>query len=204
MTTSEQTGQSPRQGRRWSRTTETRGAILAAARAVFMEHGYTNANVSDVVERSGSSVGSIYHHFGGKPELYAALCAEYQDILHAASTAAVQQLRASGERDPLKLFLAGARAYLEQAWADQDLARVVLSGDHPPDHDAWRRERSQDWVRQNGLLLRVPDDPSGRVLVMALTSLIGEGARMVSETDSRREAYDIIDATLTVAEKIAR
>jgi len=203
MSTSDQTTQPSRQTRRWSRTTETRSAILAAARAVFIEHGFTNANVSDVVERSGSSVGSIYHHFGGKTELYAALCAEYQDLLHDASTKAVQQLRATGERDPLRLFLAGARAYLEQAWIDQDLARVVLSGDHPPDIDAWRRERSQDWVRQNGLLLRVPDSPTGRVLVMALTSLIGDSARMISETDSRREAYDIIDATLAMASKIA-
>lgn len=194
----------PRTGRRWGRTSETRSAILAAARAVFMEHGFTNANVSDVVERSGSSVGSIYHHFGGKTELYAALCAEYQDILHEASSKAVAKLRATGERDPLQLFLAGARAYLEQAWIDQDLARVVLSGDHPPDIDAWRRERSQDWVRQNGLLLRVPESPAGRVLVMALTSLIGDSARLISQIDSRREAYEIIDATLEMARKIAR
>jgi AcrR family transcriptional regulator len=203
MTSAHAQAEPPRHARRWSRTTETRSAILAAARAVFMEHGFTNANVSDVVERSGSSVGSIYHHFGGKTELYFALCAEYQDILHDASTQAVQKLRAGGERDPLQLFLAGARAYLEQAWTDQDLARVVLSGDHPPDVDAWRRERSQDWVRQNGLLLRVPDSPSGRVLVLALTSLIGDAARLISETDSRREAYDIIDATLEMVRKIA-
>ncbi|WP_017935415.1 TetR/AcrR family transcriptional regulator [Nocardioides sp. Iso805N] len=203
MTSARAQAEPSRPTRQWSRTTETRGAILAAARAVFIEHGFTNANVSDVVQHSGSSVGSIYHHFGGKTELYLALCGEYQDTLHDASTQAVQELRASGERDPLQLFLAGARAYLEQAWTNQDLARVVLSGDHPPDVDAWRRQRSQDWVRENGLLLRVPESAAGRVLVLALTSLIGDAARLISETDSRREAYDVIDATLEMVRKIA-
>ncbi|MER6979217.1 TetR/AcrR family transcriptional regulator [Streptomyces carpinensis] len=189
--------------RRWTRSVETRSAILAAAREVFLEHGYTEANVSDVVEKSGCSVGSIYHHFGGKTELYGALCAEYQDTLHAASTKSVHAARAAGERDPIQLFIAGARGYLEQAWIDQDLARLVLSGDHPPGHDAWQRERSRAWVRENGLLLRAPEEPAARVLVTALTSIVGDGARLVSEIDSRREASEVIDATLELVRKVA-
>lgn len=193
----------PRPARRWSRTTETRAAILAAARSVFMEHGFTDANISDVVEKSGSSVGSIYHHFGGKTELYNALCSEYHDLLHEASIRAVHAARATGERDPMQLFIAGARAYLEQAWVDQDLARVVLSDDHPPGHATWQMERSREWVRENGLLLRMSDGPEARVLVMALTTIVGEGARLVVELDSRREAFEVIDATLSLIRKLA-
>ncbi|MGH3290201.1 MAG: TetR/AcrR family transcriptional regulator [Trebonia sp.] len=58
---------------RWAKTTETQRVLLDAAREVFVQHGFSDASIGDVVERAGSSVGSVYHHFGGKSELYVAL-----------------------------------------------------------------------------------------------------------------------------------
>jgi AcrR family transcriptional regulator len=64
------------------------GAILDAALHAFDEKGYAAATIDDVRERSGASVGSIYHHFGGKEQLAAALyvraLADYQDGFLAA------------------------------------------------------------------------------------------------------------------------
>ena len=60
-------------GWQWSRTAQTQRALLDAARAVFTERGFSDASIADVVERAGSSVGSLYHHFGGKSELFLAL-----------------------------------------------------------------------------------------------------------------------------------
>ena len=62
----------------WERTAETRRALLDAAREVFAEQGFSEASIADVVERAGSSVGSLYHHFGGKSELFLALWQEHQ------------------------------------------------------------------------------------------------------------------------------
>jgi len=59
-------------GWQWSRTAETQRALLDAAREVFTEQGFTSASINDIVERAGSSVGSLYHHFGGKSELFLA------------------------------------------------------------------------------------------------------------------------------------
>src|SRR5215472_13842450 len=56
----------------WGRTKQTQRALLDAARDVFTEQGFSNASIADVVERAGSSVGSLYHHFGGKSELFLA------------------------------------------------------------------------------------------------------------------------------------
>lgn len=60
-----------------------RSRILDAALAVFTERGYERATVEEIRERSGASIGSIYHHFGGKEQLAAALRVEalsdYQD-----------------------------------------------------------------------------------------------------------------------------
>ncbi len=79
---------------RWSRTAETRRGMLAAAREVFTERGFADASVADVVERAGSSVGSLYHHFGGKAELFLALWEDHQaaDTVAAAATRLIRRL----------------------------------------------------------------------------------------------------------------
>jgi AcrR family transcriptional regulator len=72
-----------------------RAAILAAALAEFTTHGVAGASIDDIRRRSGASVGSIYHHFGGKEGVAGALYIEglgdYQDgflatLRNAAST----------------------------------------------------------------------------------------------------------------------
>jgi AcrR family transcriptional regulator len=55
--------------RRWSSTETVRTEFLDAARVVFAKRGFTDASVTEVVERAGASVGSLYHHFGSKRDL---------------------------------------------------------------------------------------------------------------------------------------
>ena len=81
----------------WSRSAETRRVLLAAAREVFAAHGYDGASIADVVERAGSSVGSLYHHFGGKAELFVALWQDHQDAQEQRVVSAVAKARAQGE-----------------------------------------------------------------------------------------------------------
>ena len=80
----------------WSRSAETRRVLLAAAREVFAAHGYDGASIADVVERAGSSVGSLYHHFGGKAELFVALWQDHQDAQEQRVVSAVAKARARG------------------------------------------------------------------------------------------------------------
>jgi AcrR family transcriptional regulator len=58
-------------------------AILQAALEAFDEHGFAATTVEEIRARSGASVGSIYHHFGGKEgiaaELYVQGVRGYQD-----------------------------------------------------------------------------------------------------------------------------
>lgn len=189
--------------RQWGRSAQTRAVIVAAARAEFLEHGFAEASIAHVVERSGCSVGSIYHHFGGKAELFLALWESYQRDYTEAANHAVAEARREGLRDPLELFVAGARAYLEMAWANHEMARLFLAGDGPPGFDTLQRQLGRSWIRQNGALLRAPDDPVGRVLVMVLTSIVGDGAREVSSLDSKTEAFELIDAILAFVRKAA-
>ena len=75
----------------WARTAETQRALLDAAREVFIEQGFTSASITDIVERAGSSVGSLYHHFGGKSELFLALYQEHQFAHEEAAREAVDR-----------------------------------------------------------------------------------------------------------------
>jgi AcrR family transcriptional regulator len=67
--------------------TGRREAILEAARSCFEEHGYAATTIEMIAARSGASNGSIYHHFGSKDGILAALyvnaLASYQDELLA-------------------------------------------------------------------------------------------------------------------------
>lgn len=46
-----------------------RAQIIEAAIACFIEHGYTNTSMSDIIKASGLSSGSIYSHFSGKEDI---------------------------------------------------------------------------------------------------------------------------------------
>jgi AcrR family transcriptional regulator len=50
-----------------------REAILEAALAEFTARGVAGASIKSICERSGASVGSIYHHFGDKDGIAGAL-----------------------------------------------------------------------------------------------------------------------------------
>ncbi|WP_113699411.1 TetR/AcrR family transcriptional regulator [Nonomuraea lactucae] len=182
----------------WSRTAQTRQSMLKAAREVFFEHGFADASVADVVGRANSSVGSLYHHFGGKTELFLALFEEHQAAHEEAVDSSVAAAKKSGVKAPVELFITGARAFLEGSWKRRDLAMLFMDGDGPPGFELIRRTRGREWVRQNAVLLETGDTPMGRLTVAVLTSMIGEAAREVATCDREEEARDVIEAAITL------
>jgi len=189
-------------GWQWGRTALTQRAFLDAAREVFTSRGFADASIADVVERAGSSVGSLYHHFGGKSELFIALWQEHQLAHEQAASKAVADARKAGVTDPGELFAAGARAFLQGSWERRDLALLFLSGDGPPGFEVMQRQRSHEWVGQNDALLHLPDTALDRLYASVLTSLIGEGAREVATSANRRQASKITDAVIEYARRL--
>ncbi len=57
-------------------STETRGAILDAALACFVESGYEQTTIARIRERSGVSNGALFHHFPTKEAIADALYVE--------------------------------------------------------------------------------------------------------------------------------
>ncbi|WP_169948094.1 TetR/AcrR family transcriptional regulator [Microbispora sp. H11081] len=182
----------------WSRTAETRRSMLKAAREVFSEHGFADANVADVVERAGSSVGSLYHHFGGKTELFLALWEEHHAAHEEAAASSVAAAKKAGVKDPVELFIAGARAFLEGSWQRRDLARLFMDGNGPPGFELMRRTRSREWVRQNAVLLGAANTATDRLTASVLTSVIGEAGREVAASETEEEAGEVVDAAIAL------
>jgi len=61
-----------------------RRAFLEAATAAFLEKGYANATLDDVIARSGGSRQTLYALFGGKQGLFEAIMRDRCDTIFAA------------------------------------------------------------------------------------------------------------------------
>ena len=57
----------------------TRKQVLKKALVVFSKKGYMATTLQDIAHEAEVTRGAIYHHFGGKAELYNTLIREYSD-----------------------------------------------------------------------------------------------------------------------------
>lgn len=180
----------------------TRNSLLAAAREVFCDVGYAQAAVTDIVAKAGASVGSLYHHFNGKADLYLTLFEEFQVRQQERTREAIHTVRDAGEADPMRQFLAGAGAYLDGCLAERDVARLFISGDGPPGFDRIMRQRLNRWARRNAALFHTADGGVDEALVTVLTGAVAGAVSEISLSDdedaSRRLAVDIIAIVGTI------
>ncbi|MFE3461969.1 TetR/AcrR family transcriptional regulator [Nocardiopsis aegyptia] len=172
----------------------TRSALLRAAAQVFRTVGFAKAGVSEVVSVAGASVGSLYHHFTGKADLYLALYEEFQQRQQERTHQAVVDARAEGESDPTRLMNIAARAYLLGSIEERDTARLFFSGDGPPGFDYQLRARLTQWSDRNVALFRKADEPVDEALLIvvsgAMLLAVAEVVRR-DDADARRLADDI-------------
>jgi TetR/AcrR family transcriptional regulator, acrAB operon repressor len=55
--------------------------VLKAALSLFSRQGFRATTMRQLARRSGLSVGNLYHHFGGKEEIFAQLIDQYWQVL---------------------------------------------------------------------------------------------------------------------------
>ncbi|TGQ53563.1 TetR family transcriptional regulator, partial [Mesorhizobium sp. M4B.F.Ca.ET.211.01.1.1] len=89
---------------------ETRATLLAAARRLFSEHGYAGTSMDDLTAQAGLTRGALYHHFGDKKGLLAAVVAQ----LDKETDLRLQAISDTAD-DAWEGFVQRCRAYLEMA-----------------------------------------------------------------------------------------
>lgn len=99
---------------------ETRATLLATARQFFAEHGYATTAMDDLTAKAGLTRGALYHHFGDKKGLLAAVV----DQIDAEMDARLQAI-SDGSEDTWEGFRKRCHAYLEMA-LEPEIQRIVL------------------------------------------------------------------------------
>jgi AcrR family transcriptional regulator len=191
------------QARRWAKTGATQQRILDAATEIFATRGFSAATMADVVAGSGASIGSIYHHFGGKNELFLAIFKQMANAVDRRIEAAMEQAgsQAGTDADPRRIFEIHVRAYLDAMWENRRLARVLTSGDTPAGFEVVRRDRMQAAFRSWMAVLELDKSLRGQVLGRVLVATMAESSLMVAGCENPDEVPTITDATI---ELIAR
>lgn len=181
----------------------TRTALLAAAREVFTSAGFAQAGVTDIVTKAGASVGSLYHHFNGKGDLYLVLFDEFQNELTERARRATRAARAAAVNNPKEIFLAGATAYLHGCIEQRDLARLFVSGDGPPGFDLIMRRRTHEWATKNAeFFARSSAEPVDEAVAVVLTGAMVMAVAEVSLGEDSARMRRLANGVLQVMSRI--
>ena len=104
------------------RTTQggaTRAALVQSARALFGEKGYVETSTDEIVANAGVTKGALYHHFGGKEDLFAAVL---EQVVGEVSDRVVAEFL---RPDSWEALLAGCELWVD-AHLDPAIRRIVL------------------------------------------------------------------------------
>ncbi|MGM0561621.1 MAG: TetR/AcrR family transcriptional regulator [Pseudomonadota bacterium] len=126
--------------RRLEMMEENRAKLVAAARKAFAEKGYASASMDELTAEVGLTRGALYHNFGDKRGLLAAVVNQ----IDAEMASRAQEIGARAE-DEWEGLLAEGAAYIEMA-LDPEVQRTVLL-----DGPAVLGDPSQ-WPSQNSCL----------------------------------------------------
>ena len=98
-----------------------RGALLDAARELFMERDYAAVSTNEILERAGVSRGALYHHFDGKRDLYRAVWMRSEEGLIGRLAAAPP-----AGAGPYEALRTACLAYLDEASDNREMQRIGL------------------------------------------------------------------------------
>ncbi|MGB3687915.1 MAG: TetR/AcrR family transcriptional regulator [Jannaschia helgolandensis] len=99
---------------------ETREKLIAAGRKAFAEKGFSAASMDELTAEAGLTRGALYHNFGDKQGLMAA-------VVDQIDTAMAAKAQAAGEKagGGWKGLMAEGAAYIEMA-LEPEVQRIVL------------------------------------------------------------------------------
>jgi len=181
------------------RSESTRRALVEAARPLFAARGYAGVGTEEIVRSAGVTRGALYHHFGGKRDLFEAVYEQVEADL--AERIAAGALAANAE-SPLEAMRAGAEMFLQACTEPEAQQIALLDGPAVLGWDRWREiaaehglgliEASLEAAIEAGAIAQQPVRPLAHVLMGALD----EAAMLVARAEDPEQMRDEVGRTL--------
>ncbi|KRC85804.1 TetR family transcriptional regulator [Achromobacter sp. Root83] len=130
----------------------TRAKLIATARQAFRQAGYAATSMDDFTAAAGLTRGALYHHFGDKKGLLAAVVGQIDAEMDLRLTAIAEQAP-----DAWTAFRDRCRGYLEMA-AEPEIRRIVLQDARAVLAPAPGASQPQCVASLSALLQRLMDD----------------------------------------------
>ncbi len=175
------------------RTAATRARLLEAGKQLFASDGFAAVSTQAIVDAAGVTRGALYHQFGDKAGLFAAVYEEVEcDLVSTITTRIVT----AAPTDQLTAMRIGARLFLEEC-SGPDVQRIGLI-DAPAvlGWDRWREvgmkyglgviEAMLAAAMADGVIPEQPLRPTAHILLGALD----EAALFISRADDTHQALE--------------
>jgi AcrR family transcriptional regulator len=178
----------------------TRRELLRAATTLFAELGYEATSTEAVLQRSGISRGSLYHHFANKRALFEAVLDEVEANVAQGLLAA-----AADAQSPREALRAGCSEFLRLA-TTRTVRQIVLID--APTAVGWEKWREIDERHAFGMLraavaaideessLEAPPELIAHMLLASLIELAMVVARASRPKTALREAGQALDVLI--------
>ena len=156
---------------------QTREKLLRAAKKVFAEKGFHNAQITHIIDEAGVARGTFYLYFKGKEEIF-------KEILKEVITELKKRIKVIDLRkDPIEQLKENIINVIDYALRERELARIVLNKNCDPELFSVVDEFFED-VRKTvknsldkGIALGIVRDVNTEILSYALVGALKEVIR---------------------------
>jgi AcrR family transcriptional regulator len=179
------------------RADSTRSALMAAARPLFAEHGYSAVPADEIVAAAGLSRGALYHHYAGKQDLFLAVFEELESSM-ATEVAAV-----AADAPDVSTAIARSLTCFLDLCERPEVIRIVLTD--APAVLGWQTWREVEARHGLGLITAMVQSAVGEgrvaatsvpVLAQLVLSAVIEAALVIAHASDRVSARAEAEAAL--------
>jgi AcrR family transcriptional regulator len=193
------------------RTAGTRAALVAAARPLFAAKGYAGVGTDELATAAGVTRGALYHQFGGKEGLFAAV---YEELsVEIVEHLATRRSHLDDAADPVAAIRSDIDSWLAVCARPEVHRIAMLEAPAALGYTRWReigRRHSLGAVEEfvtelirTGMIVPQPATPLAHVLIGALEEAALYAAR-ADEHDRERATAEARVALVTLVDGLSR
>lgn len=181
------------------RSEATREALIEAARLLFAEHGYAGVGTEEIVRAAGVTRGALYHHFGGKVDLFEAV---YERVERELAERIASGALSGGAAEPMDAMRAGAEMFLQACTEPEAQQIALLDGPSVLGWDRWREIAAEHGLGLIEATLQAAIDAGAiadqpiRPLAHVLMGALDEAAMLVARAEDPERMREDVGRTL--------